>query len=97
MKIIETIQKTEKETKVLPVSVAAHIGMNDIRLAILDLVTELDDAPEKFNADGTRVSSGSFLTNKKEGTSLNPDFLSTRSVDEDAEVQFPGSETGSEF
>ena len=51
----------------------------------------------EFNADGTRVSSGSFLTNKKEGTSLNPDFLSTRSVDEDAEVQFPGSEEGSEF
>ena len=96
-KIIETIKKMEKDTKVLPVSVAAHIGMNDIRLAILDLVTKLDDAPEKFNADGTRVSSGSFLTNKKEGTSLNPDFLSTRSVDEDAEVQFPGSEEGSEF
>ena len=33
-----------------------------------------------------------FLTNKKEGTSINPDFMSTRSVDEDSEIQFPGSE-----
>ena len=66
--------------------------MNEIRLAILDLVTKLDGAPEQFNSDGTRISSGSFLTNKKEGTSINPDFMSTRSVDEDAEIQFPGSE-----
>lgn len=86
------IKKTEPETTVLPVSVAAHIGMNDIRLAILDLVTKLDGTPQQFNADGTTVSSGSFLTNKKEGTSLNPTFMSTRSVDEDAEIQFPGSE-----
>lgn len=86
------IKKTEPETTVLPVSVAAHIGMNDIRLAILDLVTKLDGVPQQFNADGTTVSSGSFLTNKKEGTSLNPTFMSTRSVDEDAEIQFPGSE-----
>lgn len=91
-KIAEMIKKTEKDTKVLAVSVAAHIGMNEIRLAILDLVTKLDGAPEQFNSDGTRISSGSFLTNKKEGTSINPDFMNTRSVDEGAEIQFPGSE-----
>ncbi len=90
--IAQQIKKAEPETTVLPVSVAAHIGMNDIRLAILDLVTKLDGSPQQFNADGTKVSSGSFLTNKKEGTSLNPTFMSTRSVDEDAEIQFPGSE-----
>ena len=61
-------------------------------LAILDLVTKLDDETQKFNSDGTRISSGSFLTSKKEGTSLNPDFLASRSVDEDAQIQFPGSE-----
>lgn len=92
LKIAETIKKIEKDTKILAVSVAAHIGMNEIRLAILDLVTKLDGAQEQFNSDGTRISSGSFLTNKKEGTSINPDFMSTRSVDEDAEIQFPGSE-----
>ena len=91
-KVCEEIKKTEKDTVVLSVSVAAHYGMNDIRLAILDLVTKLDDAPQKFNSDGTTVSSGSILTSKKEGTSFNPDFKATRSVDEDAEIQFPGSE-----
>ena len=33
-----------------------------------------------------------ILELQKEGTSINPDFMSTRSVDEDAEIQFPGSE-----
>ncbi len=91
-KVSDEIKKNEKETVVLPVSVAMHYGMNDIRLAILDLVTKLDDETQKFNSDGTRISSGSFLTSKKEGTSLNPDFLASRSVDEDAQIQFPGSE-----
>jgi GTP-binding protein len=91
-KVAAEIKKAEPETVVLPVSVAAHYGMNDIRLAILDLVTKLDEEPQKFNSDGTQVSSGSILTSKKEGTSFNPDFMATRSVDDEAEVQFPGSE-----
>ena len=67
--------------------------MNDIRLAILDLVTKLEEQGEQYDSNGQKISSGSFLTSKKEGTSINPDFLATRSVDDDQEVQFPGSES----
>ncbi|MGI5070065.1 GTPase ObgE [Treponema pectinovorum] len=91
-KIMEEIQKSEADTIVLPVSVAFHIGLDKIRLALIDLVSKLDEGEESYNSDGTRVSSGSFLTTKKEGSSLNPTFMETRSVDEDAPVQFPGSE-----
>ena len=74
-KVAAEIKKTEKDTVVLPVSVAAHMGMNEIRLSILKLVTELEE--------------------KKEAETIEPPvnkFLASRSVDEDAEIQFPGSE-----
>ena len=92
-KVMEQIKKEDKDTTVLSVSVACHIGMNDIRLAILDLVTKLEEQGEQYDSNGQKISSGSFLTSKKEGTSINPDFLATRSVDDDQEVQFPGSES----
>lgn len=91
-KIIEEIKKDEKDTVVLPVSVATHKGMDEIRKAILNLVEKLDSESVKYNSDGEVVSSGSFLTSKKEGSSINPTFMLTRSVDDDAEIQFPGSE-----
>lgn len=91
-KVAENIRKSGKDTVVIPVSVAERIGMNDIRLAILELVTKLDSEGVKYNSNGEVVSSGSFLTAKKEADVLNPDFLATRSVDENAEIQFPGSE-----
>ena len=90
-KIIEEIKKTEPETKVIPVSVAARRGMNDVRVAILELVTEMA-GEGAFTSAGERVSDGSFLSSKKRGASLNPNFLSTRSVDEFMEEQFPGQE-----
>ncbi|MBQ7882040.1 MAG: GTPase ObgE [Treponema sp.] len=91
--IMEEIKTSEKETVVLPVSVAGHIGMNDIRLAILKLVTSMDNNVVMYNSKGEKISSGSFLTGKKEGSSIDPDFLATRSVDEDLDVQYPGSES----
>ena len=91
-KVAEEIKTVEKDTVVIPVSVGNHIGMNDIRIAILDLVTKLDDDAEVYNLRGEKVSSGSFLTSKKEGSSIDPSFMQTRSVDEDMEIQFPGSE-----
>lgn len=91
-KVASEIKAAEKDTVVLNVSVAERIGMNDIRLAILGLIEKLDRKEERYNPDGTKMSSGSFLTAKKEGDSLNPLFMATRSVDESAEVQFPGSE-----
>ncbi|MBQ3671665.1 MAG: GTPase ObgE [Treponema sp.] len=89
----EDIRASEPNTVVLPVSVAAHRGMNEIRLAILDLINALDER-ERTGANGEKISSGSFLTGKKKASSLNPSFLSSRSVNEydEREIQFPGSE-----
>lgn len=91
-KVASGIKAEEKDTVVLPVSVAERIGMNDIRLAILSLIDKLDGQEQKYNEDGTRMSTGSFLSSRKERDSMRTDFMSTRSVDESAEVQFPGSE-----
>ena len=91
-KIQAEIASKEKDTVVLCVSVAEHIGMNDIRLAILNLVEQMESEGQKVNSRGETVSSGSILTSKKESSSINPSFLETRSVDEDAEIQFPGAE-----
>lgn len=91
-KVATDIKAEEKDTVVLPVSVAERIGMNDIRLAILSLIDKLDGQEQKYNADGTRMSTGSFLSSRKDRDSMRTDFMSTRSVDESAEVQFPGSE-----
>ena len=88
-KIAAEIKKTEPETKVIPVSVAAHIGMNDVRIAILELVTKMA-GEGAFTSTGERISDGSFLSSKKKGTSLNPNFLASRSVDEFMEEQYPG-------
>lgn len=93
LKVREAILAKEKDTVVIPVSVAAHMGMNDIRLAILDMVSKMD-GEEVVNEDGTKVSSnGGFLTARKSGFALNPTFMETRSVDEFQEVQYPGSES----
>ena len=90
-KIAAQIKKTEPDTKVIPISVAAHTGLNEVRIAILELVTKMAES-ENFTADGKKVSDGSFLSSKKTGSSLNPNFLATRSVDEFMEEQFPGQE-----
>lgn len=90
-KIAAEIKKTEPETKVIPVSIYERIGMNDIRLAILDLINSIS-GEGTFNSKGEKISDGSFLTSNKKASSLNPDFMATRSVDEFMEEQFPGSE-----
>ncbi len=89
--IAAKIKETEPDTVVLPVSVILGIGLNDVRLAILDLITKMNGVGT-YNADGEKISDGSFLTSKKKADSLNPDFLKTRSVDEDVEIQYPGQE-----
>ena len=72
-KIIEEIKKTEPETKVIPVSVAAHRGMNDVRVAILELVTEMA-GEGAFTSAGERISDGSFLSSKKKGLESESEF-----------------------
>ena len=91
LRIADDIKRYEPDTKVIPVSVAARRGLNDARLAILELVTKMA-VEGAVTSTGGRVSDGSFLSSKKRGTSLNPDFLATRSVDEFMEEQFPGQD-----
>ena len=75
-KIAEEIKKTEPETKVIPVSVASHKGLNDVRIAILGLVGELSSWKEKKTEAKAKASS----------------FMESRFVDEFMEEQLPGSE-----
>ncbi|MCR5725561.1 MAG: GTPase ObgE [Treponema sp.] len=81
-KLTEAIQAAEPETQVLMVSVMMRTNMNDVRLALLHMVERLEEQ------DGKKA----VLASRAEGGSLNPDFMATRSVDEDLEVQYPGSE-----
>ncbi len=91
--VCEKIKKSEPETVVIPVSVMNRIGMDDVRKALLYLVSSMNGNGEgTFNSNGEKISDGSFLTSKKKASSLNPDFLMTRSIDEGMEVQFPGQE-----
>lgn len=91
-KIAAEIKKTEPDTVVLPVSVAAHIGMNEIRLALLNLVSSMDSDAEAVNEKGEKISNGGFLTKRNKSSVMNPTFMETRSVDDFMEVQYPGSE-----
>ncbi len=90
-KVASEIRKEEKDTVVIPVSVMARIGMDQVRIAILKLITQMN-GQGAVNSQGEKISDGSFLTSKKKASSLNPDFLKTRSVDDDMEIQFPGQE-----
>ncbi|MBQ3965565.1 MAG: GTPase ObgE [Treponema sp.] len=76
-KVAQEVKALEPETKVFNVSVILHDGLNDVRLAILDIMTSL----EKSGAD-------TALSGKTEKSS----FLQSRSVDDTMEVQFPGQE-----
>ena len=91
-RIASEIKKTEPDTVVLPVSVASHIGMNEIRLALLKLVSSMEDSPDSVNEKGEKVSTGGFLTKRNRASVINPTFVETRSIDEDMEIQYPGSE-----
>ncbi|MCK9169134.1 MAG: GTPase ObgE [Treponema sp.] len=74
--IIEAVKKTEPETPVLSVSVLANTNMRDAKLQIIRMVDKLEYRPVA----------------PVQGTAGSPDFLTTRSVDEQNEVQYPGSE-----
>lgn len=82
VQLAETIRAAEPETQVLPVSVMMRTNMNDVRLAILRLVEQFE------SADGKTV-----LAAKTSGEAAASSFLATRSVDEFAEVQYPGQES----
>ena len=75
-KIADSIHAEENETPVIAVSVHSSKGMGAARSAIMELVDRLS---------GTAKASGHAVKNPKE------DFLSSRSVDDSMETQYPGS------
>ena len=76
------IAEREPETPVLAVSVLAHTNMNEVRLAILRLVTALE----------ARAGKAALSADAAIATASESSFLATRSVDEAVEVQYPGQE-----
>ena len=80
-KLTAQIQASEHETKVIAVSVMLRTNMNEVRLALLQMVERLEAAEGKttrFQKVGTDAPQQSFLD--------------TRSVDESMDVQYPGQE-----
>ena len=75
--VIEAVHSEEPDTIVIPVSVMNNTGMGNARNAIIQLVNQLDG--------GAAVGQKAVLPEES-------DFMKTRSVDEDMEIQYPGSE-----
>ena len=75
--VIEAVHSEEPDTIVIPVSVMNSTGMGNARNAIIQLVNQLDG--------GAAVGQKAVLQEES-------DFMKTRSVDEDMEIQYPGSE-----
>ena len=76
--IIEEIHKTEPEIPVIPISVMNNIGMLNAKKSIITLVNKLEGIGDEETSNKTKKIASSFMDD--------------RSVDEDMEVQYPGSE-----
>ena len=76
--IIEEIHKTEPEIPVIPVSVMNNIGMQNAKKSIITLVNKLEGIGDEETSKKTKKFASSFMENC--------------SIDEDMEVQYPGSE-----
>ena len=79
-KIIKSIRETEKETPVIAISVTANMNMRSAKIGIIDMV----DAASGVESE---VRDGEDTRGNDESS-----FLSTRSVDENMETQYPGTE-----
>ncbi|MBC6719598.1 GTPase ObgE [Treponema sp. Marseille-Q4130] len=79
-KIIKLIREAEKETPVIAISVTANMNMRSAKIGIIDMV----DAASGVRTEGQdgEISRGNEASS----------FLSTRSVDESMETQYPGTE-----
>lgn len=75
--VLEIIRADEPDTVVIPVSVMSGAGMGNAKNAVIRLVNRHDE------------ESGRLTETPSVGKA---DFLRTRSVDEDMEIQYPGSE-----
>lgn len=76
--VIETIRSKESGISVIPISVQNQVGMGAAKKAIIELVNKLIGISEVETLSKTKV--------------FGSDFMSLRSVDEDMEIQYPGSE-----
>ena len=79
--IAAEIHKDEPDTPVIPVSILMNYGMNNARNEIMRLV----DVLEEDDAAGT-------IFEKKLADAASAFMAERESIDDDAEVQYPGSE-----
>ena len=79
-KIIKSIREAEKDTPVIAISVTANMNMRSAKLQIIDMVDAASGGGSEVHEEGTSSGSGASS------------FLSTRSVDESMEAQYPGAE-----
>lgn len=79
-KIIKSIREAEKETPVIAISVTANMNMRSAKIGIIDMVDAASGAH-------TAACEGGDMRGNDESS-----FLSTRSVDESMETQYPGTE-----
>lgn len=80
--VIAAIHKKNPETVALPVSILGKTGLADARNAIIQLVDKLEGV-----TDAQALAEKGSAEAEKDS-----EFLSSRSVDEDADIQYPGSE-----
>ena len=80
-KLMSWFKENFPEIVVIPVSIMAREGMNQVRLAIMELV----DKMERMNAK-KKESENSDPVEKKSS------FMAERSVDSSMEIQYPGAE-----
>ncbi len=76
-KIVEMIKAKEENTVVLPISVQNNIGLVNAKRAIINLVN---------------CNESDKALEKKESTLNTPDFMTSGELDDDENVQYPGSE-----
>ncbi|MBP5754039.1 MAG: 50S ribosome-binding GTPase, partial [Treponema sp.] len=81
LELIEIIHEEEKDTKVIPVSVAARQNIDEARDEIISLVSQM----ERLKSPGKNHASSGDVPVKSS-------FMAERSVDDSMEEQFPGSE-----
>lgn len=79
IEIAKSIQKSEPETSVIPVSVMTGRGMKEAREQILKLVNKLENRDEK-KSDEKKEFGSNFMNSRFE-------------IDDEDDVQYPGSES----
>ncbi len=80
--VMEKIRSREPDVSVIPISVQNNLGMKDARTAIVELVS--------------RLESHERLSEAPSSNSGKSDFMKSRSVDHDMEIQYPGQDNSSE-